>query len=78
MIVVSHPKYSEVQGSHGVTDAGMEGTRTTLICVLPSLAFFLPVLPSSTSAAGKVFKMGLTRTALEADQQHRYFTALLT
>ncbi|CAE7227557.1 ercc6l [Symbiodinium sp. CCMP2592] len=26
----------------------------------------------------QVFKMGLTRTALEADQQHRYFTALLT
>ncbi|CAJ1368243.1 unnamed protein product [Effrenium voratum] len=24
----------------------------------------------------QVFKMGLTRTALEADQQHRYFTAL--
>eukprot|EP00913_Durusdinium_trenchii_P030313 g28397.t1 len=23
----------------------------------------------------QVFKMGLTRTALEADQQHRYFTA---
>lgn len=25
----------------------------------------------------EVFKMGLTRTALEADQQHRYFTAIL-
>ena len=25
----------------------------------------------------QVFKMGLTRTALEADQQHRYFTVFL-
>ena len=47
------------------------------VSIAGSLVATLSLDRNRSLFCSQVFKMGLTRTALEADQQHRYFTAVL-